>query len=635
LEPRAEDANTRGRYQRQLCLELNELSRLVGPQVIGSVAMTGSDPYLPTGSDVGILFEAKSPVLLKTYLLSRQAAALQTNSSCKSVNGEVAGVDYTGVVSPDRSISSYVAVAGDVVFVSNSLYQLDRLIRVAQGKIPSLATQDEYAYFRHRYPRDGKEEAAFLILTDATIRRWCGPQWRIGNSRRSRAAALLAEAQAAHFAELVSGKVTPHALPAERGLEDAGDLQLTSGGVRSSTYGTLEFLTPIAELPMTKVTQSEADAYNRWRTGYQQNWTQYFDPIAVRFSITAHALAAEMAVMPLIAGTDYRQFITLSSGAKIAPRAGDPHPEALFHLAMSINAESEMIKGAGNFLGMANSPLSANPLGWLGQSLAIYADQDPFWDRLSKADQGQEFLEKNYSQLPVALHCEVKNSLGLATFLTALRGMVEQTATKMTRWQNFEDHGQAYVKIIPSQATGSDEMTNLAIYYAVTPQSLVLTLSEPVLKRALARQAEREAGKGEAGPGSAAIKPWLGTNLCLQLNPQFLSAFEKLARDDYQSAQQLLSWNNLPILNEWKRLYPAQDPVKLHEQFWQTKLICPGGGSYVWNDKWQTMESTVYGHPGEPKKGPSRVELLARIKSANLGLTFENQGLSAKAVVER
>ena len=52
FEPRAEDANSRGRYQKQLCLELNDLSRLLGPKLIGSSAMTGSDPYLRTGTDV-------------------------------------------------------------------------------------------------------------------------------------------------------------------------------------------------------------------------------------------------------------------------------------------------------------------------------------------------------------------------------------------------------------------------------------------------------------------------------------------------------------------------------------------------------------------------------------------------------
>ncbi len=108
----------------------------------------------------------------------------------------------------------------------------------------------------------------------------------------------------------------------------------------------------------------------------------------------------------------------------------------------------------------------------------------------------------------------------------------------------------------------------------------------------------------------------------------------KASHDDYQTHLQTLAWNNLPILNEWKRLYSGKDPVKWHEEIWGVKLICPGGGAYVWNEKWQTMESTVFGHPGEPKAG-AFTSPLAALLDANLGVTFENQGLNAKAVVNR
>lgn len=635
LEPRSEDANARGRYQKQLCLELSDLSRLLGPQVINGVAFTGSDPYLRTGTDIGVLFETKSPAVLQTFIAARQTAVKQANSAVKAVSGEIEGVHYTGVVSPDRSVCSYVAALDQIVIVSNSLYQLGCLVRAAKGKKASLATQDEYTFFRSRYARGDKDETAFLILTDATIRRWCGPQWRIANSRRTRVAAALAELQAAHFDELARGNVRPgRPLATDLSAGEAGEVQLASNGVLSSTYGTLDFLTPIAEIPLAKVTQAEADAYNRWRNGYQQNWRQYFDPIAVRFSVSARRLSAEITVMPLIAGTDYRQFIGLTSGSRIAPDSGDPHPETLLHLAMAVNAQSEAIKEAGNFLGSINTSLKANPLGWLGDSIALYADQDPFWEKLAQAEKAEEFMGKNFPQLPLALYCEVKNPLGLATFLAALRGFVEQTAPKMTVWQNSEYNGQAYVKVTSTPTGVEGALTNLAIFYAVTPRSLVLTLSEPLLKRALDRQSAREMAKGDGKP-PAPHKPWLGTNLCLQVERQFLGALQALSRDSYESAQQLLSWNNLPILNEWKRLYPSQDPVKLHEQFWQTKLICPGGGAYVWNEKWQTMESTVFGHPGEPKAGPGTVLPLAKFTGANLGVTFEHQGLSARAVLDR
>jgi hypothetical protein len=98
---------------------------------------------------------------------------------------------------------------------------------------------------------------------------------------------------------------------------------------------------------------------------------------------------------------------------------------------------------------------------------------------------------------------------------------------------------------------------------------------------------------------------------------------------------QLLSWGNLPILNEWKRMYTDLDPVAVHEQVWKIRLICPGGGKYVWNDKYQTMESTVYGHPGEPKTGPNDSPLLSEFASGSFGLTFENQGLRAQVSLEK
>jgi hypothetical protein len=629
LEPRSEEALTRARYQKQLCLELDEMSRILGPQVISSVAITGSDPYLRTGSDVAILFEVKSAAILKATFIARQTAAKQKVPSAKSLDGEIEGVSYTAVVTEDRTISSYVATFNDVVLVSNSLFQLRELIHVAKKKKTALAVQDEYIFFRQRYQKSHPTESAFLVLTDATIRRWCGPKWRIANSRRTRAAAAMTALQAAHLDELVKGAVTPTSLKSEL-TPDGDELRMTKSGVASRTYGTLDFSTPIAELPLDQVTRSEADSYQRWCDTYQQNWQQFFDPIAIRVSLDGRQLAAEVTVMPLIANTDYAEFISVTQGARIAPGSGDPHVGALFHFAMAINAQSKPVKSVGNWAGAMNSGLRANPLGWLGETIAIYADQGAFWDDLAKAPDTEKFFEANYHRVPIALHCEVKNALGLATFLTTLRGFVEQTAPGLTTWQTAEHNGRPYVKITgPRSGRPDDVLAKTTICYASTPNSFILTLDESLLKRALERQHARTNAE------VAGDSPWLGTNLCIKADQQILGALQGLMAENITAQQQRLSWNNLPILNEWKRLYPDRDPVKLHEQFWQTRLLCPGGGAYVWNQKWQTMESTAYGHPAEPRQGPSRAGPLARFQAIDLGLSFENQGLSAKAVLQR
>ena len=631
FEPRSEDASSRDRYQNQLCLGLNDLSRLLGPQVVASAAFTGSDPFLRVGTDVAVLFEARNLPLLQASVVARQTAACTTHPGTKTVSGDIEGVHYVGVVSPDRAVSSYMASVSNVVFVTNSRKQLENLVRTAQGKLPALSSQDEYLFFRQRYARGDAPETAFLVLSDATIRRWCGPQWRIADSRRTRAAAVLSELQAGQVDELVRGKTGGMDLQSDYSAPDLGELGLTPAGVTSATYGTLNFMTPISEIPLATVTSNEASAYERWRDGYQNNWQQFFDPIAVRFSISPQRLNTELTVMPLILASRYNSFTAFTTGAQIAPDAGDPHANALARLAFAVNSQSQPVQEAGNLVGNMAPGLKANFLSWLGQSVTLYADDDPFWSELTAATNVDVFIEHSLARLPVGLYCEVKNSLGVAAFLTAVHAYADQSAPQMTVWQNLEYAGRPYVKIAPSKTSlQSEPSENWVIYYAVTPDSLTVTLSEDLLKRALDRQIARSSTNA---PAVSDVKSWLGRSLGLQVDRKFIDVLIKAMQDDYQAHLQMLAWNNLPILNEWKRLYPDKDPVKLHEQLWGVKLLCPGGGTYVWNNQWHTMESTVFGHPGEPKSGTA--SLFPGMTDANLGITFENQGLSAKGILNR
>ena len=631
FEPRSEDASSRDRYQNQLCLGFNDLSRLLGPQVVASAAFTGSDPFLRVGTDVGVIFEARNLPLLQASVVARQTAARTTHPDAKAVSGDIEGVHYVGVVSPDRAICSYMASVSNVVFVTNSRKQLENLVRTAQGKLPALGSQDEYFFFRQRYARGDKSETAFLVLSDATIRRWCGPQWRIADSRRTLAAAVLAELQAGQVDGLIRGKTGGTNLQSNYSAPDLGKLGLTSAGVTSATYGTLNFMTPISEIPLATVTSNEASAYERWRDGYQDNWEQFFDPIAVRFSISKQRLSAELTVMPLIMASRYNDFIAFTTGAQIAPGAGDPHPNALARLAFAVNNQSQPVQKAGNFVGNMAPGLKANFLSWLGQSVTLYADADPFWSELAAATNASVFMEHSFARLPVGLYCEVKNSLGVAAFLTAVHAYADQSAPQMTVWQNLEYAGRPYVKIASSNnSLQSEPSDNWVVYYAITPDSLTVTLSEDLLKRALDRQVARSRTNAPAVSG---VQSWLGRSLGLQVDRKFIDVLIKTMQDDYQAHLQMLAWNNLPILNEWRRLYPDRDPVQLHEQLWGVKLLCPGGGTYVWNNQWHTMESTVFGHPGGPKSGTA--SLFPSVTDVNLGITFENQGLSAQGILNR
>ncbi len=641
-EPRGEDAQAQQRYERQLGLGLNALARKIGPQLVTSVAVTGGDPYLRMGSDVAVLFEAKEIATLTTLLdaqialsTSRELEGGRRAAPFRRDDLQVSGFSVRSFVSEkDRSVCSYRAVLGDAVVVTNSRAQLERLIATHRGEQVALAALPEYKFFRLRYPRADESETGLLMISDATIRRWCSPHWRIGASRRIRAAAAMADVQATHLRQLVTWGTSSAETPIERHQDVAGALALTATGVHSSPYGSLNFLTPISELEIEKVTKEEADLYRRWRDGYQGNWSRFFDPIAVRLTARADKLAADVSVIPLIDNSQYRMLRQLSAGAQIDPQESDRHQESLLHLAWAFNKDAPAV-GQFRNLAQAFAPqIRVDPFAWVGQTVSVYIDRDPFWARLATADNPEDVLRDH--QVPVALHVDVVDGLKLTAFLAGLRAFIEQAAPGMTVWETAEHAGEPYVRVFPSARARTNQSwtENFVVCYSASGDSLTLTLNEKLLHRALDRQIARREAQ-QAGKTLPPAKPWIGDHLAATVQGESWHVLQELLATPYREEMQRICFGNLPILNEWQRRFPDRDPVELHETYWQRRLICPGGGKYRWNETWQTMESTAYGLPGEPKLGPALPPVLTGITLGDLGVTFEENGLRAKVVLER
>lgn len=634
-EPKAESANVRQRYEQQLCLSLGSAAKLLGPRMISSVAFTGGDPYLRTGSDVAVIFEAQSDTnALRTMIEAQVALAANAHPSVLEKEGKIGKVTYVGRRSPDRSICSYVAAVDGAVVVTNSTAQLERIVQTSENENASLAALDEYHFFRDRYPLGDNEESALLVISDKTIRRWCGPKWRIGTSRRTRAVALMTQMQAERLDDLVGKKVQRMEVDPPKSLPDAGKFLISADGAGSSVYGTLEFQTPIIELDLERVTEEEARFYRRWRDGYQRNWSNFFDPIAVRLYTDKKKVAADLTVMPLIDVSEYQEFADISRGAKIKPEASDPHPEAAVQWTLAVNPKTLSAKWGG----LAEGMIRVNPFSWMGETFSLYVDKDEFWSKLAKAKDKEDYAQQHLHEIPVALNAEVRSAFKLTAFLTALRAFVEQTSPDMLEWQTKRYNDQGYVRVGLSQkgrAESPEQLDKLAIYYGVSGSLFTVTLSENLLKRALDRQAARSSAKADDKPPTRPARPLLGDSFCVQANKSLLKLIEAGFAPEYQRAMQRRAWSNLPILNEWKRNFPDSDPLALHRQFWQRELICPGGGKYRWNEEWQTMESTVYGHPGQPKDGPTLPSSISELAFGNFGLTFEKNGLRARVELER
>lgn len=648
---RSEDELVRQRYERQLCLPLSDLARLLGPRVIGTVAVTGGDPYLFTGADVAVLFESKQPAALQTLLLGRAALAAKDTPDARPVSGEAGGLAYSGFRSPDRCVCCYMAKLAGAVVVTNSPAQLSRLAAVGSGAAKPLTSLDEYKFFRQRYPRGDACETALFFLSDPAIRRWCGPRWRIAASRRLRQAAVMSELTAEFMDRLVSGEAKPGPIHTDLPAASGDELRLTARHVVSEHNGTLAFQTPIVELSLDRVTKAERDAYETWRRGYQSNWRWAFDPIGLRITVAEHQLGADLSVMPLIWGSDYRQLVDVSRGASIGSDGADRHP-SLAQIALAINPESPVMQSYGH---LASGTLQVNPLSWVGSSVSVYADDGEFWTELAKQESPQaasDYIWKHLGDMPVAIYVDVANAVKLTAMMTAVRTMVDQTAPGMTLWEPLSYRDEPYVRVRPTERARRDlrgavpEAARPYLYYTFSADGLLLTPCEPLLKRYLDRVLlRREPGKAaaqenaEADAQDAAARPiagpWLGDNLCLHLDRKAIQMLVMARDSGYRRTLEERSWSNLPILNEWHRRYPMRDPVEVHEQVWATRLTCPGGGKYVWNDEWQTMESTVLGHPGQPKPQAALPDVWSSLLGGSFGITFENQGLRAKAEITR
>jgi hypothetical protein len=339
-EMTSRDYNLQERYERQLCLKSTWLGKTLGPAVIRSLAVTGSDPYLREGSDVTVIFHvANRPLFLAAVASLLQDARREFGKELREGKVDYHGVAIESVVTPLREVSLYRAVVGEFVIYANSPTGLRRVLDVHQGRLKALADSLDFRYMRTIYRLGDKEEDGFAFLSDGFIRQLVGPASKIKEKRRLEALTSLAMVtHGALFAAWENGK-----LPANHAdLLAASALKpqeiytpegkgVTWDGTRhaavSDVYNTLHFATPLIELPIDKVSPDEDREYRRFREGYLNLWRRYFDPVGMRFALTDKEVRVEVYILPLIHASQYDSLRLQAGEGTVAldPTAFSPH----------------------------------------------------------------------------------------------------------------------------------------------------------------------------------------------------------------------------------------------------------------------------------------------------------------------
>ncbi len=605
---------------------------------VRTLAVTGSDLYFNEGTDIAVLFETTDA----DALFARLNEKIEANTADKDViqieeHGFLVAADPDGLnttgpdlamtarTTTDRTISSYLLRLNDTtVLLTNSPYQLARLKDLEP--VDSLAGIEEFRFFRDRYALDDPGETAFAILSDAAIRRWCSPRWRIGQARRLVMQDAIGQLQAEHLDEIVADnfgenrkepkeiakKAEEETHPA-RQLLDESPCWLSGDGVRSETYGRYVFLTPVAELDLAKVSEAEQRGYERWRDEFEGLWRQSFDPVGIRLSFRENVSEIDFTVIPLnvLAARDYEWFSEIVGESRFDPGT------ARFDAPLQFIVSLDMSRLPERYENLITTLLTGASTGWIGNYASLYFDRDPYWDKAVEVLNNPEKQHlmmvgmplEDGSEFPFALEIGVKDPLLLTGFLAAARAYIEQTSPGTLEWGMRKHREHPYVCI-----TGSEKEIGapVRLYYTTTGGKWTFTSNENVIRRAIDRgleepldkQWDKRDGKTDARPEKG-DPGWLGSNLGFRFDGGTIDKAEALlaAITPRQSPDRLRK-SLEPICAYYRTTCPNQDPGEIQQR--------------LWGERFLTQEEFD-------------VSPFADIRDADFGITFELGGLRAKS----
>lgn len=485
------------RYEAQLAVERTGLAERLGHLAADGVAVLIGDPYIREGTDVTLVFRVRNRTLLAGALDGFLASAKERHPALATEVLDIHGVTVTRSYTSDLTVNRHQLELGEILAVTNSRAAAERLILTHQGKHPRLSESGDFRYMRTLYPYT-KDESGFLFLGDALVARTVGPEQKIAESRRVRANAdLLAVNHAALLYGWLYG--TPPTSEKEllrSGLLASGDLVHGDGQPikfhprhgASSAWGTPARLRPLADTTLETATQLEVRAYERFRDGYQNNWSTYIDPIAAQIHRSKDGdYTVDARMLPLIDNSEYNDLRRYVGDTRMAA----PPVGYSAHIAVAIAEDARLRRWADDiaFQTTGNNKLGIN---WLGDwVMAGIGDRSGLWDLALAGeivDPGpnppnrRRDLEAAIARAPVYVAAHVRNKLGLAAMLTALRAYSEQSAPGLVSWGAGDPYRDIAISEVKETMALRSARDPVKLSYATVGDVFILSLDRATLE---------------------------------------------------------------------------------------------------------------------------------------------------------
>ena len=283
------DAHLSEKLQQQIALRQNELAEIVGPAVIDDVAMIGRDLYLREGAAFGVLFHAKNSDLLTADFNNQRREALKKFESvgAKLETVKIGGRDATFLSTPDNVLRSYYVREGDYHLVTTSHAIAERFLEAGAGQ-GSLGQSAEFQAARATHPLM-RQDSIFAYFSSSFFGGLASPRYQIELNRRMQAVTDIELMQMARLAAANEGLpqasvedlVRNNLLPPGFGRRAEGSQPVeVAGEIVDSLRGNRGYFTPIPDVPLERVTRTEADRLAELNEFHTNHWKE-MDPLIV------------------------------------------------------------------------------------------------------------------------------------------------------------------------------------------------------------------------------------------------------------------------------------------------------------------------------------------------------------------
>jgi hypothetical protein len=641
------DARLRDKLEKQLLLTARPELDGFYDLVVGDVAVTGSDPFVAEGSDVTVLFTVKNALLFNARLELERGNAVSASSGQRlSIMHEpYRSWTVDGVVSADRSLSTYSTVRGDIAIISSSLAALRRVADTIDGLAPSMASSDDFEYMRIVKPYSDQDEDGFLFLSDAFVRRVTSPRLKIGEARRVRCAVSL---QSAAYSVLMFGAERGR-IPGSiedllaAGVLDQASLRCPDGGRYTldghvpvcSIHNRLRYMTPNLELRLDRVAPEEVESYTAFREGYARYWRRYIDPVGIRVR-AGERLEVDATVLPLVENSIYSEAVEgLGTTPVSLARPQLPSAVATFDVKLPTEEGADLGGDVSRMLGVDGKVLFGRALG--DHASIQIADAEPVL-ALDMAgalggpagmglDEWLLFSPLLSSlALPTAVVVPIRDRAVLDGLLAQVRGQLLVNGARPDPWFQVDNYqlvqgGTRTVEAVSVRFL----VLQWRVFYAVVGDHLVVATD-----RALVDELAAAAPSG-AEPGHLRLE--LAPSRWKRLAPTVALAYAEDARR--------ACLGNPGWIDALRAAFP-KPPHELDAEalaLLGATFTCPDGGRYVAGPESGTA-CALHGTRAAPRQGPRpqpgspAAYVLESVRRIEATLTLTPDGLESRIRIE-